>query len=69
MKIFINENYDFTIEDGVSWIKKFLDIDKNNWLSLFSFIPLDKINKQNQKSAILALFQTPLIKLIKVKLK
>ena len=35
MKIFINENYDFTIEDGVNWIKKFLDIDKNNWLSLF----------------------------------
>ena len=60
MKIFINENYDFTIEDGVNWIKKFLDIDKNNWLSLFSFIPLDKINKQNQKSAILALFQASL---------
>ena len=60
MKIFINENYDFTIEDGVNWIKKFLDIDKNNWLSLFSFIPSDKINKQNQKSAILALFQASL---------
>ena len=60
MKVLIDELEQFTIEDGLSWIKNFLDVDKISWLSLFSFLPKKKLNDKNKKSAILALFQASL---------
>ena len=60
MKVLIDESEQFTIEDGLSWIKNFLDIDKISWLSLFSFLPKKNLNDKNKKSAILALFQASL---------
>lgn len=60
MKVLIDEVNDFTIEDGISWIKSFLDLDNQGWLNLFSFLPNDDLNKSNRKSAILALFQASL---------
>ncbi len=39
MKVLIDELEQFTIEDGLSWIKNFLDVDKIPWHSLFSFLP------------------------------
>ena len=60
MKVLIDESEQFTIEDGLSWIKNFLDIDKISWLSLFSFLPKQNLNDKNKKSAILALFQASL---------
>ena len=39
MKVLIDELEQFTIEDGINWIKNFLDINKVSWLSLFSFLP------------------------------
>ena len=39
MKVLIDELEQFTIEDGLSWIKNFLDVDNISWLSLFSFLP------------------------------
>ena len=43
MKVLIDELEQFTIEDGLSWIKNFLDVDNISWLSLFSFLPKKKI--------------------------
>ena len=60
MKVLIDESEQFTIEDGLSWIKNFLDMDKISWLSLFSFLPKRNLNDKNKKSAILALFQASL---------
>ena len=60
MKVLIDELEQFTIEDGLSWIKNFLDVDKISWLSLFSFLPKKNLNDKNKKSAILALFQASL---------
>ena len=60
MKILIDELEQFTIEDGISWIKSFLDVDNISWLSLFSFLPKKNLNDKNKKSAILALFQASL---------
>ena len=60
MKVLIDELEQFTIEDGLSWIKNFLDVDNISWLSLFSFLPKKKLNDKNKKSAILALFQASL---------
>ena len=60
MKVLIDELEQFTIEDGISWIKNFLDVDNISWLSLFSFLPNKKLNDKNKKSAILALFQASL---------
>ena len=39
MKVLIDELEQFTIEDGLYWIKNFLDVDNISWLSLFSFLP------------------------------
>ena len=60
MKVLIDEFEQFTIEDGLSWIKNFLDVNNISWLSLFSFLPKENLNKKNKKSAILALFQASL---------
>ena len=60
MKVLIDELEQFTIEDGLSWIKNFLDVDNISWLSLFSFLPKKNLNDKNKKSAILALFQASL---------
>ena len=60
MKVLIDELEQFTIEDGVIWIKNFLDVDNISWLSLFSFLPKKNLNDKNKKSAILALFQASL---------
>ena len=60
MKVLIDELEQFTIEDGINWIKNFLDIDNISWLSLFSFLPKRNLNNKNKKSAILALFQASL---------
>ena len=60
MKVLIDELEQFTIEDGINWIKKFLDVDNISWLSLFSFLPKKNLNDKNKKSAILALFQASL---------
>jgi len=60
MKVLIDELEQFTIEDGINWIKSFLDVDKISWLSLFSFLPKKNLNNKNKKSAILALFQASL---------
>ena len=60
MKVLIDELEQFTIEDGLSWIKNFLDVDNISWLSLFSFLPKKNLNEKNKKSAILALFQASL---------
>ena len=60
MKVLIDELEQFTIEDGLSWIKNFLDVDNISWLSLFSFLPKNNLNDKNKKSAILALFQASL---------
>ena len=60
MKVLIDELEQFTIEDGINWIKNFLDIDNISWLSLFSFLPKKNLNNKNKKSAILALFQASL---------
>ena len=60
MKVLIDELEQFTIEDGLNWIKNFLDVDNISWLSLFSFLPKKNLNDKNKKSAILALFQASL---------
>ena len=60
MKVLIDELEQFTIEDGINWIKSFINIDKVSWLSLFSFLPKNNLNCKNKKSAILALFQASL---------
>ena len=60
MKVLIDELEQFTIEDGINWIKSFINIDKVSWLSLFSFLPKKNLNFKNKKSAILALFQASL---------
>ena len=60
MKVLIDELEQFTIEDGLSWIKNFLNVDNTSWLSLFSFLPKKNLNDKNKKSAILALFQASL---------
>ena len=60
MKVLIDELEQFTVEDGVNWIKNFLDVDNISWLSLFSFLPKKNLNDKNKKSAILALFQASL---------
>ncbi len=60
MKVLIDEFEQFTIEDGLSWIKNFLDVNNISWLSLFSFLPKENLNEKNKKSAILALFQASL---------
>ena len=60
MKVLIDELEQFTIEDGLSWIKNFLDVNNISWLSLFSFLPKENLNEKNKKSAILALFQASL---------
>ena len=60
MKVLIDELEQFTIEDGLTWIKNFLDVDNISWLSLFSFLPKKNLNDKNKKSAILALFQASL---------
>ena len=60
MKVLVEELEQFTIEDGLSWIKNFLDVDNISWLSLFSFLPKKNLNDKNKKSAILALFQASL---------
>ena len=60
MKVLIDELEQFTVEDGLSWIKNFLDVDNISWLSLFSFLPKKNLNDKNKKSAILALFQASL---------
>jgi len=60
MKVLIDELEQFTIEDGINWIKSFINIDKVSWLSLFSFLPKNNLNYKNKKSAILALFQASL---------
>ncbi len=60
MKVLVEELEQFTIEDGLSWIKNFLDVDNISWLSLFSFLPIKNLNDKNKKSAILALFQASL---------
>ena len=55
------DEYDpFTIEDGINWIKNFLDINGESWLSLFTFLPKNNIDEKNKKSAVLALFQASL---------
>ena len=60
MKILVDEYDQFTIEDGINWIKNFLDINGESWLSLFTFLPKNNIDEKNKKSAILALFQASL---------
>ena len=60
MKVLIDELEQFTIEDGLNWIKNFLDVDNISWLNLFSFLPKKNLNDKNKKSAILALFQASL---------
>ncbi len=60
MKVLIDELEQFTIEDGLRWIKNFLDADSISWLSLFSFLPKKNLHNKNKKSAILALFQASL---------
>ena len=60
MKVLVEELEQFTIEDGLSWIKNFLDVDNISWLSLFSFLHKKNLNDKNKKSAILALFQASL---------
>ena len=37
MKVLIDELEQFTIEDGLSWIKNFLDVDKISGLVYFLF--------------------------------
>jgi len=60
MKILIDNNEIFSVEDGIEWLKKFMDLESSNWDDLFNLLPLYKINKINKKSAKLALFQASL---------
>lgn len=60
MKILIDNNEIFSIEDGIEWLKKFMNLESSNWDDLFNLLPLYKINKINKKSAKLALFQASL---------
>ncbi len=60
MKILIDNNEIFSVEDGIEWLKKFMDLESSNWDDLFNLLPLNKINKINKKSAKLALFQASL---------
>ena len=60
MKILIDNNEIFSVDDGIEWLKKFMDLESSNWDDLFNLLPLYKINKINKKSAKLALFQASL---------
>ncbi len=60
MKILIDSNEIFSIEDGIEWLKKFMNLKSSNWDDLFNLLPLYRINKTNKKSAKLALFQASL---------
>jgi segregation and condensation protein A len=60
MKILIDNNEIFSIEDGIEWLKKFMNLESSNWDDLFNLLPLYRINKTNKKSAKLALFQASL---------
>lgn len=62
IKLLAEENDLFSIENGIEWLNKILEINEKNWFDLFKFLPTGISNIRKRKSAIISLLQASLNK-------
>ena len=62
IKLLAEENDLFSIENGIEWLNKILEIKEKNWFDLFKFLPTGISNIRKRKSAIISLLQASLNK-------
>ena len=62
IKLLAEENDLFSIENGIGWLNKILEIKEKNWFDLFKFLPTGISNTRKRKSAIISLLQASLNK-------
>mgnify|MGYP001230669603 FL=1 len=62
IKLLAEENDLFSIENGIEWLNKILEIKEKNWFDLFKFLPTGISNTRKRKSAIISLLQASLNK-------
>ena len=62
IKLLAEENDLFSIENGIEWLNKILEIKEKNWFDLFKFLPTGISNMRKRKSAIISLLQASLNK-------
>ncbi len=62
IKLLAEENDLFSIENGIEWLNKILEINEKNWFDLFKFLPTGISNMRKRKSAIISLLQASLNK-------
>tara|TARA_B100000927_G_scaffold18063_1_gene13940 strand:+ start:413 stop:1123 length:711 start_codon:yes stop_codon:yes gene_type:complete len=62
IKLLTEENDLYSIENGIEWLSKILEIKEKNWFDLFNFLPSGISNIRKRKSAIISLLQASLNK-------
>ena len=55
IKLLVEENDLYSLEDGERWLKSILKLKEKNWQNLFRFVPVEIKSSKMKKSAILSL--------------